>query len=268
VLVVVVLCIAATPACAAVVINELLPKTTDPADEWVELYNTGSSTVSLNQWSIKNNRGNQKTFVLNASNIIQPNGYIVLTEPQTGIQFAVDGDTAELRDNNNTLIDSESYQGTLGFNTPMGRSPDGANNWLVCNSPAVPNQPNNCPTPTPSPTPTVTPVPTPTNTPAPIDQPAQTQPTEAAPSDAPAVLGSAAPIIHTPASTPTPTVPPDMINIVVPKEILVPKNIAIEAAIVTGAWIMLAIIANANKKRSQKKRKTSPPPPTSAPTSP
>ena len=82
---------AASTVHAAVVINEILPKT-DPASEWIELYNTGTDQVSLNAWTLQITNGNHKTFILNASNNISSHGYLVLTEPNTGIDFDISGD--------------------------------------------------------------------------------------------------------------------------------------------------------------------------------
>lgn len=171
---------------AAVVINEIYPKYSDPAWEWVELYNTGSESVLLDRWKLDHTAGDAESYILNASATIQPHGFLTLFGSQTSINFSIEGDTVRLFDANGTLADSKSYPGTLGYNTAMGRSTDGGDSWVIC-APnphaATPNKPNNCPIPTSTPTP----IPTqpPSNTPTPTFSPASGD--------------------ISPASTPTPT---------------------------------------------------------------
>lgn len=156
-------------AYAAVVINELYPKTSDVTWEWVELYNTSSESVSLNQWKLHHTAGDAKSFILNASAIIGPHGFLTFSGSQTAINFSIEGDTVRLFDEKNNQVDSQSYPGILGYNTSMGRSSDGNGTWTICTIPTY-NMPNNCPQPSPTPTPiptstpTATPYPTPTAT--------------------------------------------------------------------------------------------------------
>ncbi len=174
-----------TPVHAAVVINEILPKT-DPATlEWVELYNTGSESVSLDRWKLQTETGFVQTFILNASAIIGPHGFLTFTGSQTGISFAINGDIVRLFDDKNTEIDSQSYPGILGYNTSMGRSTDGDGIWAQCTKVTF-NTNNNCPVPTP------TPEAPPTNTPTP------TRPSQPTPTPLPKA-------VRPPADTPTPT---------------------------------------------------------------
>jgi hypothetical protein len=150
-----------TPVHAAVVMNELLPKTEPATGEWVELYNTGSSPVSLDRWKIQNTTGFVQTFILNAGAIIPPRGFLTFNGSQTGISFSIQGDTVRLFDENNTEVDRQSYPSILGYNTSMGRSSDGDGPWVLCTTPTY-NLPNNCPQPSPTPTPIPTSTPTPT----------------------------------------------------------------------------------------------------------
>ncbi len=145
---------------AAVLINEVVPKTDPSINEWVELYNTDSSSVSLNQWKLTHT-ADGASFILPASAIIEPHGFLLFTGSQTAISFNIYGDTVRLFDQNGILTDSVNYPGTLGFSTSMGRTTDGGAGWVVCAPDpykATPNGPNNCP---PAPTPTTTPTPTP-----------------------------------------------------------------------------------------------------------
>lgn len=153
---------------AAVVINEIFPKTQDITSTWIELYNSGTDPVSLDRWKIENNAGEQKSFMLNASVIIQPKSFLILSQPQYGFTLAKEGDTVRLIDASNNQADSQSYQSILGYNTSVGRSVDGGGVWADCTI-ATLNQSNSCPPPpTPTPVPTALPTPIPTNTPIPI----------------------------------------------------------------------------------------------------
>lgn len=196
---------------AAVVINEIFPKASDAKFAWVELYNSGDQSVSLDRWRIENAAG--ASFILNASAIISPRGFLTFYQSQTGITFSVEGDTVKLIDEKNTLLDTQSYPGILGYNTSMGRSVDGGAGWTICmpapEYTATPNKPNKCPAPTPTPTalpsPTFFPSPTPAvaivNSPTPTMDPTSRF-------AYPKVLGQAT--SATPTESPTPTRIPDL----------------------------------------------------------
>lgn len=162
--------VSGTQVRAAVVINEILPKTDPSAYEWVELYNTGSDSVSLNLWKLDHTAGDGKSFVLNAGDIIQPHGFLTLSGSQTALSFSINGDTVRLFDANNNPVDSQSFPGNLGYNTSMGRTVDGDGVWAMCTT-ATYNTNNNCPVPSPTATPMPTATPSPTDTPAPTATP-------------------------------------------------------------------------------------------------
>ncbi|MCX6791612.1 MAG: lamin tail domain-containing protein, partial [Candidatus Gottesmanbacteria bacterium] len=176
-----------TPAHAAVVINEILPIDNDPRLEWIELYNTdpGPDSKSLNGWMLQNAAGDK--FILGASPVIPPHGFLTFTGSQMNMSFSIGGDTVRLFDEKSTLVDSQSYPDILGYDNSMGRSTDGGDGWVIC-APApygwTKNGPNNCP-PAPTPTPTAGATPYPTATAAPTPTPLPTK-------------------ISTPTSTPTP----------------------------------------------------------------
>jgi len=137
---------------AAVLINELYPKTEPIANEWVELYNTESDPVSLDRWKLQNSVGTVTTFIPNASVFIAPHGFLTFTGSQTGISFSKEGDTVRLFDEKNNEVDSQWYPGILGYNTAMGRTSDGGGVWALCTIPTY-DKPNNCPQPSPTPAP-------------------------------------------------------------------------------------------------------------------
>ncbi len=234
---------------AAVVINELLPKTEPAAQEWVELYNTGPESVSLDRWKLQTTTGFVQTFIFNASTIIAPHGFLTFSGSQTGISFALDGDSVRLFDDKNTEMDSHSFPGILGYNTSMGRSTDGSGTWGICTT-ATYNTNNDCPSPSPTqiPSPTNTPIPTPTPTPLPARIPTEaltTTPTQQTfgaflpSSTEPLVLGAVD------LTTPTPTTDQTKFTV------HIDKILAFQILAVAISWGTIAIVAYMrHKKRS------------------
>lgn len=153
---------------ANVTINEILPKTEDDSKQWIELYNTGNESVSLDRWRLENTTGETKSFLFNASSVIQGRSFLTFYQTQTGIILNKNGDTVRLIDEKNTVIDSQSYPGILGYYMTMGRTIDGEGVWSICTS-ATPNKINICPVPTSTPVPpTVIPTLVPTSEPTSI----------------------------------------------------------------------------------------------------
>jgi hypothetical protein len=242
-------------AYAAVVINELFPKTSDPSLSWVELYNDGSDQVSLDRWSVANTTNPIKTFTMNASFIIGGHTCLVLSQTQTGITFSMGGDTVTLIDDKGVKVDSQSYGGTLGYNSAMGRSVDGGGTWNSCTLQS-PGKTNTCPAPTPIPTTPPTPSPLVVATPIPV-APLTDTPT---PGSIPVREADIVPVVpdsfgmkYTPTSTPTPLVSPDMVVFELPKTIVISKILLTQIGIVLFAWSVLVYIA---KKSGKKKNKT------------
>ncbi len=247
---------------AAVVINELLPKTDPSSYEWIELYNTGSESVYLDRWHLDHTAGDSKSFILPANALIQPHGFLIFLGSQTAISFSVEGDTARLFDANGTLVDSKSYPGTLGYNTSIGRSTDGGDGWVICAPDplynATPDKPNNCP-PAPTPTPTSTPFPTatstptplPTATPIPTPQPKADRPL----ADTPArqtfgsMLPSPAEIrILGAADTTFPTPAPDLTHLT----LKIDKILTFQIFAVAAAWSVIAVAAYVRRKKRRR----------------
>lgn len=152
---------------AAIVINEIFPKTEPITNEWIELYNTDTNPVTLDKWRLENASGSNAS-IFNASATIGPKEFLTIYQTQSGLTLNINGDTVRLFDDKNILVDSQSYPGTLGYNTSMGRSSDGGSGWVICTpNPeyvSTPNTTNKCPQP-PTNTPTSTLTITPTNTP-------------------------------------------------------------------------------------------------------
>lgn len=236
---------------AAVVINEIYPKPNDETSEWIELYNNGSESVSLNEWKLENTEGEKTSFIIPASRIIAPNGFLTFPRSETNIKLNDIGDTVSLYDIGNTRIDSQSFPSTLGVNTSVGRSTDGGGSWVICTTPATQNLPNNCPAPTSTPIPT--PTMSPTNTPIPTEIP---PPTEIAPiviatPPTAAILGAVS--APTPTHTPTPF-PADVLGIEIPKIITISRMLIIQILVVVAAWVLLAMVARWRTRRKHGRR--------------
>lgn len=246
---------------AAVLINEIFPKT-DPANSaFVELYNNGSSRVDLHQWRLENVSSPATFYILNASSFIEPNGFLVFSRPQTGITFHINGDTVKFIDRWGTIVDNQSYLGTLGFNIAMGRSADGSGVWTFCTE-ATPGKQNVCPQPSPTATPTPTPVmptATPTPTPTPVIIHPTPTPTIISPlstvkpvSSSRVTFGQIAGIqtetsTITPTATPTATMPP----LLEAYHFAVEKLMLFQVIAVLVGWTGIAIIAMIRKNRKK-----------------
>lgn len=175
---------------AQVVINEFLPNPNEGDNEWVELYNLGSSAVGLSGWTLSDSKDHS-------------NSLDVLSEILAG-KFAVyiysgdgwlnnDGDSVILKDNLGAVVNTYSYTSSFTDNQSLGRCPDGSENWVKFNSHS-----RGVSNPTPTPTPTATPTPTPIETVPPTDTPAPVPTSTSAPTSTPRPTA-------TPTIKPTPT---------------------------------------------------------------
>ena len=130
---------------ADVFINEFLPETSPSNGEWIELYNNGSSSVSLTNWNISDESSNSN---LTLDITIAADGFVVLSRSfavlnqtypginDTGIvvgytAFTLNnpGDGLFLYNDSSDLVDSILFAGP-GENVSVGRYPDGSTNIL------------------------------------------------------------------------------------------------------------------------------------------
>lgn len=200
---------------AQVVINEF---SSDNSQEWVELYNTSSSPVTLTGWTIQDAAQSPVTL----SGDISGNGYFAYDRGGSGwLNNDNDGDTITLKDGQGTIQDSMVYGssgsvGAPGQDKSASRVPDGSTTWQNNTNPTKGGS-NPTTTPAPSPSPTASPTPTPTAaptpapaktaTPSPKSTPAPTKSPTPTPSESPEpetneiVLG----IAESPTPEPTPS---------------------------------------------------------------
>lgn len=184
-----------------VVINEFL---VDPdADQWVEIYNKGSSAINIGGWFIDDDGGTQK-FTIPSGTTINPSEFKVFESGNFNLDWA-SGDTVKLL-NGASIEDSYSYDTGPGTNKSYGRDTDGIGNWVVFNS-LTKGSSNNTPFPEPTTTPTPVPTNTPTPTPSPVatSTPTKTPTPTSKPTNTPTPTKTPTP---TPSRTPTPTKTP------------------------------------------------------------
>ena len=178
-------------AAGSVVINEFLPNPTS-GNDWVELYNPTSNSISIGNWYLKDEATTHiADFSLSTS--IATGNYLAV---DVGSRLNKDNDTVTLYNNANETIDSRTYSQNPGDNISIGRYPDG-DVWTNLQN-LTKGGSNNNGNPVPTPTLTPTPTPVPTNTPAPTSTSAPTQTPTSVPTTKPTTVPSS-----TPAAKPT-----------------------------------------------------------------
>ncbi len=140
-------------AAPPIVINEVLagnattnldPQFTNYAP-WVELYNAGSSAVSLAGYKLSNDAGNPAGYALPAGTSIAAGGRLLLwydemaTGTHTSLSLDMRGDTIALFMPDGTLVDTLTYGTLLNGETLVdvayGRTSDGAGTWAYFDAP-------------------------------------------------------------------------------------------------------------------------------------
>ena len=178
-------------AAGSVVINEFLPNPTS-GNDWVELYNPTSNSISIGNWYLKDEATTHiADFSLSTS--IATGNYLAV---DVGSRLNKDNDTVTLYNNANETIDSRTYSQNPGDNISISRYPDG-DVWTNLQN-LTKGGSNNNGNPVPTPTLTPTPTPVPTNTPAPTSTSAPTQTPTSVPTTKPTTVPSS-----TPAAKPT-----------------------------------------------------------------
>lgn len=174
------------------VLNELMSRNTSTiADEagnfadWLELYNRGSSPVSLNGLYLSDDPDDPWAFAL-PDQMLEPGAHLLVwcdNDTKQGplhAPFRLDskGETLALSSRTETLDRIEF--GELRIDESFGRRSDGAAEWALCGS-ATPREANACEgrlpdTPTPAPTEPAMPSATPTLAPSATPKPTSTGP--------------------------------------------------------------------------------------------
>lgn len=129
-----------TPLAATIALNELLsnPRNTDwnsdravtADDEWIELYNGGSTRVDLANWQLVAISGTGAiTFTLPPTTTIPAQGYAIFFHGQTKLELNGAGQVRLLFPNNN-VADAVTYP-ALRFDQTYARSVDGGGQWTA-----------------------------------------------------------------------------------------------------------------------------------------
>jgi len=159
-----------TPTPGKIVINEVSPIGTD-ANDWVELYNSGESSVDVSGWKINDASGSAvQADVFPSVTPIPSHGFAVVVTSSTAVSgipsnaititlstltigsngLATAGDGVILDDNTSTLVDQMSYGNVKTiFNLPApsgaqtlerfpnGVDTDSASDWKIASSPTL-----------------------------------------------------------------------------------------------------------------------------------
>jgi hypothetical protein len=126
-----------------VVINELVAKNkttaTDEAgqyDDWIELYNTSATTISLDGWNITDNQFNVTKFTIPAGTSIGPNEYLIIWADEdsgqgdlhANFKLSGDGESLILFNSSNEEVDQMSFTAQLN-DIAYARVPNGTGNF-------------------------------------------------------------------------------------------------------------------------------------------
>ncbi len=115
---------------AQVVINEVSPNGTgsSEADEFIEIYNFGLSSMAISNWTLTDTLGTTKTYVIPDLSI-NPGQFISFKRSTTNITLNNDSDGVVLKDNNNLVKDEVSFKNFAEGKT-ISRIPDGVGNFV------------------------------------------------------------------------------------------------------------------------------------------
>lgn len=141
----------------SVLINEFMAKNNSTIQDedgdfsdWIELYNTTDSTISLHHYRLSDDRKNLNKWIFPEISI-PPNGYLLVfasdknrldtTALHTNFKISSSGEQLYLSDNFGTIIDQTDAV-HLTNDASYARIPDGSDNWHVVYQP-TPNSTNN-----------------------------------------------------------------------------------------------------------------------------
>jgi len=128
-----------TPFASKIFINEFLSApfqdwnrdgNLDSDDEWIELYNDAPQAINLSGWQLDDANGGSSTYKIPNGTLIDAKGFLVFFGSETHIGLNNDGDTVRLLYPDGTVADKKQYN-PLTTNQSEGRSPDGAEHWVI-----------------------------------------------------------------------------------------------------------------------------------------
>jgi len=96
-----------------IIINELYPHPSAGTEEYIELYNTGNSTVNLKGWKLDDQSpGGSAGHIITSDTFISPHQYLIFPKSQTHISLNDTGDYACIFQPNNNLLEITPNYGT------------------------------------------------------------------------------------------------------------------------------------------------------------
>ena len=114
--------------------------------DWIEIYNSGSTSINLKDYYITDNLSQPQKFKIQNDLIVEAGGYVLIwaddadTGNHANFKLSADGESIGLFDPSVQLIDTLTY-GLQQTDVSMGRFPNGTNNWFKF-TPATPGAVN------------------------------------------------------------------------------------------------------------------------------
>lgn len=102
-----------------ILLSEVLPNPegSDTEEEWIEIYNAGSTDVDLGNWSLDDEEEGSSAYVFPAGTQIEAQDFLVIYRSNSDISLNNDADEVRLFDFEGTLQDSVLYE-----SSPEGQS--------------------------------------------------------------------------------------------------------------------------------------------------
>ena len=155
-----------TPTDGAIALNEILTSpqnvdwdgdgVADFLDEWVEIYNGGSTAADLSGWRLWRGQigadglPDGYYYQLPSESILPAGGFMLIFRSQSDLHLPARKGSLHLVRGDGRIADSFTWAGFPGYDRSFSRYPDGNGPWLRIH--VTPGQPNR-PFPTPRPTP-------------------------------------------------------------------------------------------------------------------
>jgi len=119
--------------------NEIYSRGTTENPDWIEIFNSGSSSIDISGYKIYDNGGQagtkpKKEFP--SSTIIPANGFYVIVTDDTsasGFGLSSGGEKVWFENSDGIIIDSIAFP-ALEVTQSYGRYPDGTSNWVILDS--------------------------------------------------------------------------------------------------------------------------------------
>lgn len=114
-----------------VVINEVVSNPKSGANDWIELYNAGTTTVNLSGYKLSDSKGlsGSTAYSIPSGTTIAPGKFLVF-ESTTNFTFGLgkSGDEVYFGTSSGTVLDHFTFSAMATANESYGRKPDGSSN--------------------------------------------------------------------------------------------------------------------------------------------